>query len=168
VASARDANVPHFKSKAQIERALEETALPWTIVAPSYFYENVLGVSGAMQAGTLPLALPPTTPLQQVALADLGALVSAILAREAEHVGKRIEVAADQPTPEQMADALGVRFERLPLDDLVEHRPDLGAMYRFLSERGYSVDIEKVKRSYPEVTWVSFADWALEFDQPRA
>jgi uncharacterized protein YbjT (DUF2867 family) len=167
VASARDADVPHFKSKAQIERALEETTLAWTIVAPSYFYENVLSVSAAMQEGRLPLALAPETPLQQVALADLGALVAAVLSRQAEHVGERIEVAGDQPTPAQMAEALGVRFEELPVDELAERKPDLGAMYRFLSEHGYSVDIEEVKRRYPEVPWLSFAEWAAGLDGRR-
>jgi len=59
VASARDADVPHFASKAQIERALEGAGLAWTILAPSYFYENVLSLRAAVQAGSLPLALPP-------------------------------------------------------------------------------------------------------------
>jgi uncharacterized protein YbjT (DUF2867 family) len=167
VASARGADVPHFKSKAQIERALEQTGLAWTIVAPSYFYENVLSLSAAIEAGTLPLALAATTRLQQVALADLGALVATIVSREAEHLGKRIEVAADQPTPMQMAEALGLRFEERPIDDLAERNPDLGAMYRFLSEQGYSVDIERVKRSYPEVPWRSFAGWARGLDRRR-
>jgi hypothetical protein len=42
----------------------------------------------------------------------------------------------------------------------------LGAMYRFLSEHGYSVDVEAVKRSYPEVRWLSFAEWARGLDGP--
>ncbi len=40
VASAREADVPHFASKARIERSLESSGLNWTIVAPKYFYED--------------------------------------------------------------------------------------------------------------------------------
>ncbi len=59
-----------------------------------------------------------------------------------------------------MAEALGVRFEERPIDELAARNEDLAAMYRFLAAQGYSVDIEALKRSYPEVAWQSFAEWA--------
>jgi uncharacterized protein YbjT (DUF2867 family) len=65
VAAAARAPVPHFQSKAKIERSLAATELDWTVVAPSYFYENVLGSRGAIDAGRLPIALPPNRPLHQ-------------------------------------------------------------------------------------------------------
>jgi uncharacterized protein YbjT (DUF2867 family) len=164
VASAGEADVPHFASKARIEQTLRESALAWTVVAPSYFYENVLGSRAAVGEGRLPMPLPAGKPLQQVALADLGALVGAILARRAEHIGERIEVAADSPTPEQMADAIGVEYERTPPAELAERNPDIAAMYSFLESRGYSVDIAELKRRYPEVKLSSFADWAKSID----
>jgi uncharacterized protein YbjT (DUF2867 family) len=93
VASADRAPVPHFQSKARLEGVLRASGVPWTIVAPSYFYENVLGSRDALAAGELPLALPATTPLHQVALANLGALVNAVLTRRSEHLSTRVEVA---------------------------------------------------------------------------
>jgi uncharacterized protein YbjT (DUF2867 family) len=134
------------------------------VVAPSYFYENVLGSAEAIREGRLPLALPPQTPLQQVALADLGALVAAILARPAEHAGQRIEVAGDNPTPEAMAAAIGVRHEQLLPAQLEQRSPDLAAMYSFLARHGYAVDIHALQQRYPEVRWKSFAEWAAERD----
>jgi putative NADH-flavin reductase len=76
VAAAERAPVPHFASKARIERQLAATDLAWTVVAPSYFYENVLGSREAIAGGTLPMAVGPRTPLHQVALGDLGGLVT--------------------------------------------------------------------------------------------
>jgi len=160
VASAPDADVPHFKSKARIEELLRQSALTWTVVAPSYFYENVLSLATAVSEGRLPLALPPQQPLQQVALSDLGALVAAILARAAEHAGERIEVAADDPTPEQMANAIGVHHEQIPAAQIEQRSPDLAAMYSFLARGGYTVDIDALKQRYPEVPWRSFREWA--------
>jgi uncharacterized protein YbjT (DUF2867 family) len=164
VASAADADVPHFSSKARIERSLQASDLAWTVIAPSYFYENVLGSRAAIAEGELTLPLPGDTPLQQVALEDLGALVLAVLSRPSEHLSKRIEVAADAPTPEQMAAALAVRFREDSVDQLAARKPDLAAMYRFLAARGYSVDIAALRAGYPEVAWRSFAEWAARLE----
>jgi uncharacterized protein YbjT (DUF2867 family) len=160
VAAADRAEVPHFQSKATIEEALRGAAVPWTVVAPSYFYENVLGSREAILAGALPLPLPLDKPLHQVALRDLGAVVAAILDRRDEHLSTRIEIAGDAPTPREMASALGVRAVQTPLGELRERSPDLAAMYAFLAEVGYDIDVAALRARYPEVAWSSFAAWA--------
>ena len=65
--------VPHFDSKAIIEKGLAASGLPYTITAPTYFFDNALGGEGAdrIAAGTLDLPLPPDRPLQQLARKDL-------------------------------------------------------------------------------------------------
>ncbi len=164
VAAADRAPVPHFASKARIERQLMDTAIPWTVVAPSYFYENTLGARAAIRDGRLPMALPADTPLHQVALANLGALVVAILERRREHLGARVEVAADAPTPAAMARAIGVRYGRIALAEVRRRSDDLAAMYEFLAGEGYGIDTAAVRDRYPEVAWTSFADWAGSVD----
>jgi uncharacterized protein YbjT (DUF2867 family) len=155
VASAGRAAVPHFESKAKIEAHLADSALDWTVVAPSYFYENI-----GTPDDKLALPLPPDTPLHQVALDNVGDVVAAILARRDEHLGQRVEIAGDDPTPKAMAEALSVPFEQQPIDEVEERSPDLAAMYRFLADTGYGIDVEAVRASYPEVPWVPFAEWA--------
>jgi uncharacterized protein YbjT (DUF2867 family) len=162
VAAADRAPVPHFASKARIERRLQTTALPWTVIAPSYFYENIDGVATAIGNGTLPLALPADRPLHQVALANLGALVAAVVARREEHLFQRVEVAGDDPTPEEMARALGVAFVRVPIGEVEARSHDLAAMYSFLSQNGYGIDVHALRARYPEVDWLPFADWARD------
>lgn len=164
VAAADRAVVAHFASKARIELWLQETSVPWTVIAPSYFYENVLGARDAIRLGTLPIAVPPDKPLHQVALQDLGALVAAVLHRKSEHLGVRVEVAGDDPTPTDMAAAIGVRYEQVPLAQVRERSQDLAAMYEFLSAQGYGIDVEALRRRYPEVAWTRFADWARGID----
>lgn len=164
VAAADHAPVPHFASKARIEQRLAATDLAWTVIAPSYFYENVLGSRAAIIDGRLPLALPADRPLHQVALADLGRFVAAVLARRDEHLRRRIEVAGDAPTPEAMAAAIGVRYEHVTLDVIRQRSPDLAAMYAFLTDVGYGIDVPRLRAAYPEVAWTSFADWAHRID----
>jgi uncharacterized protein YbjT (DUF2867 family) len=161
VASAGRAPVPHFESKARIEAALRRSAVPWTVIAPSYFYENVLGAArDAATTGELPLPLPSDVPLHQVALADLGHLVADVLGRRDEHLGFRVEVAGDAPTPAEMAAALGARHVWTSLDEVRARSEDLGAMYTFLTDPGYGIDVAAVRARYPEVPWTRFADWA--------
>ncbi|WP_211241752.1 NmrA family NAD(P)-binding protein [Patulibacter minatonensis] len=158
VAAADRAAVPHFRSKARIEEHLGASGVPWTVVAPSYFYENVSRPDPADPVLRVPL--PATTPLHQVALEDLGAVVAAVLGRRDEHLGVRVEVAGDAPTPQEMADALGVTFEEQPLEAVEARSADLGAMYRFLAGPGYGIDVDAVRARYPEVAWRSFSAWA--------
>lgn len=165
VAAADRADVPHFVSKARIERRLASSSVPWTVVAPSYFYENVAGAArAARESGALSLPLPGDVPLHQVALEDLAGVVAAVLARRDEHLGVRVEVAGDAPTPAAMAAALGTTFEEAPLGPVRERSADLGAMYAFLAGPGYGIDVAAVRERYPEVAWRSFATWAAGGD----
>jgi uncharacterized protein YbjT (DUF2867 family) len=166
VASAdRSTGIPHFESKARIEERLRASGLPHTVVAPTYFYENLGDPAEIVAGGELALPLSPARPLQQVAAGDVGALVVALLARRADFLGRRIEVAGDEPTPQQMADALSaaggrpVTFEPI---DLAGRRGDVVAMYRYLEDTGYQVDIAGLRAQFPEVPWTSFARWTEE------
>ena len=159
VAAASRAQVPHFQSKARIEERLRDAPVPWTVVAPSYFYENVVGSRAAILQGVLPLPLPVDKPIHQVGLRNLGAVVAAILERRQEHLSERVEIAGDAPTPREMAGALGVRAVQAPLDELRERSPDLAALYAFLANDGYGIDVRAVRARYPEVAWMSFVEW---------
>jgi len=159
VASADTAgSVPHFASKWRVEQQLAATELPWTVIAPSYFYENILGAADEIKAGTLPMAVPADKPLAQVALENLGELVAAVLRRPDEHLGVRVEVAGDDPTPQEMARVFRARYEHVPLETI--GNPDMHAMYEFLSTEGYAVDPREVRARYPEVRWLDFVVWA--------
>jgi uncharacterized protein YbjT (DUF2867 family) len=159
----RSTGIPHFESKARIEVHLGASGLPHTVVAPTFFYENLGDPAEIVATGELALPLSPARPLQQVAVGDLGALVVALLARRPEFLGQRIEVAGDDPTPRQMADALAaaggrrVAFEPI---DLAGRGGDIAAMYRYLEHTGYHVDIAGLRARFPEVPWTSFERWA--------
>jgi uncharacterized protein YbjT (DUF2867 family) len=157
--------VPHFESKWQIEQQLRCTALPHTVVAPTYFYENLGDPRQQIEDGELALPLAPSRPLQQIALADLGAAVVSMLGREQEFRGRRVELAADEPTPQQMADSLSVlagrpiRYRQTGLETVAARSKDLAAMYRFLNGTGYQVNIAAIKATFPDVDWTTFSDW---------
>jgi uncharacterized protein YbjT (DUF2867 family) len=156
--------VPHFESKGAVERRLAAGDVPYTIVAPTYFFDNALGGEADIRAGVLALPLPPDRPLQQLDRDDLGRFVAEVLAAPARHAGARIELACDAPTPAAMAAALTdalarpVRHEEVPLTAI--DNPDMRAMWRFLGAEGYRADIPALHRDHPGIGWTSFAAWA--------
>ncbi|MFI8008142.1 NmrA family NAD(P)-binding protein [Streptomyces sp. NPDC086010] len=173
VASApRSTGVPHFESKRRIEDVLAAEGPPATVVAPTYFYDNLLGDLSSVRAGVLRLPLPVDRQLQQVSRENLGALVAAVVADRERHLGRRVEVASDDPTPARMAAALSqalgmpVTAEALPPAQVREQSADMGAMWDFLGGEGYGVDLPALHGAYPEIAWTGFADWARGLRRP--
>jgi hypothetical protein len=88
------------------------------------------------------------------------------LDRRHELLGARLEIAGDDPTPQQMADALAaasqepVDYRQIGVEDVAARSADIAAMYGFLERTGYQVDITAVRDQFPEVAWTSFAAWA--------
>ena len=110
--------------------------------------------------------MPADKPLQQLSRRDLGRLVATLFAAPDVHVGQRIDLASDQPTPEEMAriigDVLGTTVTAESYDPERIESEDMRAMFTFLGDRGYEVDIPTLHRRFPDVGWQSFATWAAE------
>jgi uncharacterized protein YbjT (DUF2867 family) len=165
VAGALDnTGVPHFESKAAVERALADSSLRHAVVAPTYFFDNALGGYQDLLDGVLTLPLPPGMRLQQLDRSDLGSFAELVLRDPDEFAGTRTELASDEPTPPEMCDALSaalgreVRFAETPMSAV--RNPDMAAMWEFLRTGGYQVDIDTLRSAYPSVGWTTFTKWA--------
>lgn len=159
-----DSGVPHFQSKARIEAELARGEVPYTVLGPTYFFDNALGGAQDICDGVLQLPLPADRPLQQLARPDLGAFASKVLLTPDSYAGQRIELAGDAPTPAQMADAFSdtvgrtVQHQQVPIASIGS--ADMRAMWRFLNGPGYQVDLPALHAAHPDLEWTSFADWA--------
>lgn len=155
--------VPHFESKAAIEAAVTEAAVPYTIVGPTFFYDNLLGAISQLGSGELELALPIDLPLQQLDRRDLGRFVAQVFAEPDRFAGRRIDIASDAITPRQMAAALQRAFGRpvraVSFDPAAIESPDLRAMYTFLTDRGYAADTTWLHREFATIGWHRYEDW---------
>src|SRR5262249_22880927 len=121
VASAdRKTGIAHFDSKAVVERHLQASGVPCTILAPVFFMAN-LTRPGSIREGSLMMALPADRSLQVVAVEDIAALAELVIDQPERALDQRIEVASDELTPAQMADVISrvtgrtVRFAELPI-----------------------------------------------------
>lgn len=155
----------HFESKRRVEEQLIASGLAHTIVGPTYFFDNLLG-GDDLERGEIELAVRPERPLQQLARRDLGRFVAAVFADPARHTGLRIDVACDDPTPQEMATTVGgivgrtVAARNYPVATI--RAPDMRAKFGYLEQTGYHGDLEALRRDYPSVGWQSFDQWAKE------
>jgi len=158
--------------KHAVERRIRELGIPHTILAPVYFMENAFNPwnAAALAAGRFPLALPPDRSLQQIAIDDLAAVAATVIEGGDAFAGQRIELAADEITGEHAAAVLSrltgrsFAFHQVARDGL----PDgMRLLFDWLDRGGPQVDIQGLRRRFPEVRWHSFERWAAEREWVR-
>jgi uncharacterized protein YbjT (DUF2867 family) len=173
VASAnRATGISHFDGKYAAEKHLQASGVPYTIVAPVFFMENLLQpwTLSSLRQGKLALALPASRALQQITVADIGAFVAAIIERSDAVFGHRFDIAGDELTGEDVAAILSkltgrkVHYEGFPPDVLRSQSEDLALMFEWFDRSGYAADIKGLRRDFPDVKWHTFEEWARQQD----
>lgn len=101
--------VETFQAKWRVEEHLRSrgaaAGLPWSIVAPTGFMENLISSYGLKQ-GIVPALLGPTTLTQMIAVADIGVFVRMMLEDPARWLGQRLEIAGDDTCAQVQAEAI--------------------------------------------------------------
>jgi len=169
----KDTGIPHFDSKREVEKHIEGLGIPYTIVAPVYFMDNLLApwTLPQLKEGRFPMALPPSRPLQQIALSDIASFTALVLENRKEFLDRRVDIASDELGGEEVAEILRrvtgheIHYVELPLEQVRQAMGEDGArMFEWFDEVGYSADIEALRREHPEVRWHTFEEWAKEQD----
>jgi uncharacterized protein YbjT (DUF2867 family) len=169
----QDTGIPHFDSKRKVEEYIEGLGVPYTIVAPVYFMDNLLApwTLPQLKEGRFSMALPSSRPLQQIALSDIAAFTGVVLESREEFVDQRVDIASDELSGRQVAETLTrvtgheVHYVELPLEQVRQAMGEDGArMFEWFDQVGYSADIEGLRREHPEVGWHTFEDWTKEQD----
>ncbi len=174
--------VPHFDAKAEADSVFRESGVPTTYLLASFYWENfIYGGSGPKkdQNGDLVLSLPMAdAKLAGIASEDIGKCAYGIFRRGPEMAGKRIGVAGEQLTGDEMAQkfsrALGkpVRYSAVPFDVFrglgFPGAQDMGNMFQFYVEfadmLGKSRDVAASRELNPELQ--SFDQW-LELNKDK-
>src|ERR687890_370203 len=167
----KNTGIPHFDSKREVEKHIEGLGIPYTIVAPVYFMDNLLApwTLPQLKEGRFPMALPASRPLQQIALSDIVAFTALVLENREQFVGRRVDIASDEPSGKEVADVLTrvtgreIGYVELPLEQVRQAMGEDGAgMFEWFARVGYSADIEGLRSEHPEVGWHAFEDWDKE------
>ncbi|MGD1100297.1 MAG: NmrA/HSCARG family protein [Thermoplasmata archaeon] len=171
----RKTGIPHFDSKAKIEEYLKSLGTEHSIVAPVFFNENLFApwVSAGFALGVLATGVFPDRRLQVISLPEIAEFTALAVEQPRSFRGKRINIASDEPTPNEIARQLSevagtkVAYQAIPLDQVRKQSEDFAKMYDWFNRVGYSVDIPKLKHDYPQVRWRSFREWSRMQDWSR-
>jgi uncharacterized protein YbjT (DUF2867 family) len=146
----------HFDSKWEIEQYIQSLGLPYTILRPVFFMENMnyqrAAISNGMYIG---MGLPPDKSIQMIAVEDIGAFVALIFENRREFLGKTIEFAGDELTESQIVESLSRVIGR-PVTLQAPQMPagftpteEQMAMGNFFRGKAYDADIAALRRRYP-------------------
>jgi uncharacterized protein YbjT (DUF2867 family) len=113
-------NVPHFDAKGQADQFFIERGVPLTRLLTSFYWDNLIHFGMQPQRGAdgrLHFVLPMgEARLPGIAAADIGVCAAALFRDSRAFVGRRIGIAGEHLTGEQMAQALA-----RALDEPVSH-----------------------------------------------
>jgi len=165
----RNTGIPHFESKYKVEQHIKNLGIPYTIIGPTFFMENLLTyLRPGLEQGQLALPLSPSSILQQIALQNIAEFSALVLEHSKTFLDKRIDIASDEVTGDQatkvLSNELGrkIRYVHIALDRVREGNEDMARMFEWYEKvgTGIGIDIPSLHQEYPQVNWLSFKDWA--------
>ena len=164
----RNTGIPHFDNKGRVEAVVEAAGFPsYVILQPVFFMDNLVTpwFKPAIDEGTLAVGISPDTPLQMVAVPDIGKYGKLAFEQHAELNGRRIGIAGDELTMPATAEIIGkyagrtVTHFQVPIEELRKFSEDFAIMTEWFEHTGYDVDIAGTAKEFG-IAPTSFADWA--------
>jgi uncharacterized protein YbjT (DUF2867 family) len=175
VSADKETGIPHFETKAEIERHIRKIGLPATILRPASFMENFLSPRTwpMIKAGKLVMPMRRDTSLQMIALNDIGVFGAAAFEDPESYIGRTISLAGDQATMPEAVRVIGkalgreIAFETLPPGKAAEVLgEDLAIMYRWFNETGTDIDIDALEERHG-ILMTSFEEWVETTEWPE-
>lgn len=168
----RNTGIPHFDSKWRVEEYLKDRGIPYTIIAPTFFYENMMSsfLLPDLRENILTLPMPQEVKLQCLSLKNLGEFAALLLTQRERFLDMRIDIAEDELTGPMFAEAISSAYGRQikyvvePMDQMRSMSDDMATMYDWFNRVGYNVNIDALMSKYPEIEWLSFSQWTMHQD----
>jgi uncharacterized protein YbjT (DUF2867 family) len=167
----RQTGIPHFDSKYEVEKHIATAGVRATVLAPVYFMENVYFGKEQLAKGVYATPLPPTRPLAQVAVADIGAVAVRVLEDPGRFAGKRFDLGSDELTGNEVVAILSrvtgrpFTYFQVPLDAIRRGMGEDGVkMYEWFDRVGYTIDPAALRHEFPDVAFHDFESWAKAQD----
>ena len=168
----RNTGIPHFESKFKVEEHIRKIGIPHTIIRPVYFMENFYTpwVLPGLKQGRIAAPMPPTRKLAMIAVRDIGRIAVHIFENRDQFLGKAIDIASDDISGDEYAEILSrvtgrdIKYIELKYEQASGLGEDMLKMYKWFNEVGYNIDLEELRRKYPNIGWHKFEEWVKEQD----
>lgn len=150
-----DTGIPHFDSAWEIDRHLQETGIPNTVLKPVFFLQNFEPMAEDILEGTLAFPLEEGVSLQMVDVKDVGRVAATVLTNPDRFEGERYDLAGDEHTLAEAAaifsEVTGVDVSpfHVSIEDAREQAGDEWAdMCAWFNEVGYSADVGALEQTF--------------------
>jgi uncharacterized protein YbjT (DUF2867 family) len=171
--------VPHFDGKGESDKLFTAAGIPTTFLLASFYWDNFIYFGSGPKRGEdgkLALTLPiGDAKMAGIAAEDIGKCAYGIFKKGTEMVGKRIGIAGEHLTGNEMAaaltNALGeqVVYNKVPADVFrgfgFPGADDLGNMFQFYDEFEKELnktrDVSMSKQLNPEL--LNFEQWLKKY-----
>jgi uncharacterized protein YbjT (DUF2867 family) len=171
--------VPHFDGKGESDKMFTDAGIPTTFMLASFYWDNFIYFGAGPKRGedgVLALTLPiGDSKMAGIAAEDIGKCAYGIFKGGPDMIGKRIGVAGEQLTGNEMADAMGkslgekVVYNKIPAEVYrgfgFPGADDLGNMFQFYDEFADELnktrDVKGSKQLNPGL--LSFEQWLKKY-----
>jgi uncharacterized protein YbjT (DUF2867 family) len=160
--------IPHFDNKWRIEEKVRSLNFPThVIIRPVFFMDNFASpmMKPAIDTGKLVFGLKPTTPLQMIAVKDIGLYGLMAFEKYNELNGQEIDIAGDSLQLPDAASIIGnaagrtIEYIQQPIEEIRSFSEDYALMVEWFEKVGYSVDIQSNFKKYG-IKPTTLSDWA--------
>jgi uncharacterized protein YbjT (DUF2867 family) len=171
--------VPHFDGKGESDKLFIEAGVPTTFLLASFYWDNLIYFGAGPKRGedgVLALTMPiGNSKMAGIAAEDIGKCAYGIFKKGTEMVGRRIGIAGEQLTGNEMAEALTnalgekVVYNNIPADVYrglgFPGADELGNMFQFYDEFEKELnktrDVSFSKQLNPDL--LSFKQWLNKY-----
>jgi len=171
--------VPHFDGKGESDKLFTAAGIPTTFLLASFYWDNFIYFGSGPKRGEdgkLALTLPiGNAKMAGIAAEDIGKCAYGIFKKGTEMVGKRIGIAGEQLTGNEMADGLSkalgepVVYNKVPPEVYRSFgfpgADDLGNMFQFYDEFEKELnktrDVSMSKQLNPDL--LSYEQWLKKY-----
>jgi len=155
-AAHRGMGQKHFESKWIIEQYIHTLDVPYTILRPVAFMENLNWNRAQILNGTFNgMGLRPEKERQLISVEDIAVFVALAFANPKLYIGRTIELAGDALTESQVAETFAKVIGRpVTLTKPVGgarrvSEEEMIAMFNFFNGEGYNADIPALRKMHP-------------------
>jgi uncharacterized protein YbjT (DUF2867 family) len=144
--------------KAQVELALRDSGVPFSVIRPVAFMENYKGQQKrTIEKGVID-SRAPDRQVYFIAIPDIGFFVGEAFDKPNQWLGRGENIAGDKMTMAELAQTFStvlgkdINYVRQPLEEYLQSfPPPLQPLFRWYDEVGYSADTAGWRERYPNL-----------------
>lgn len=165
----RNQSIPHFRDKKTIEDRLKALAIPYTILRPAGYMDQLAHPSSIrFMLAMLRLYLSDQQTFQLISVEDIGYFVAQAFVNKPQFESQELEIAGDELSIEKILQTIeaekNLKLKPYPLPGFFKwFMPSVARqMFQFYADDGWQADLPVLRELNPDL--LLFEDWLKSTD----